>query len=322
VRRWLEARQSGPGEGPGLPPATLESLGTLGGLLVPPLLEAAFRWLEQAGTRAELEASGKELLRGILDKLNLLQKFLVTAGQFDRRLEQKMPEIVEDSLRALREYAFRKRTLEKLKSLPAQAIRRWGLGGPGGLDPQEAAGLMERALAGLDEEAFRRRLARGVERWAERQRDRSLGELAQRFLGMGEQELTELAGVRVLDYLSRPESAQAIAAEVVAFSRRFLSKHADDSLRSLLRVEEQAQRRAGAWLSARLLAILEQRVPAMIEGFDIRQLVTAKVNGLDVAQVEKLLLMVIARELKWINLFGGILGAIIGLAQLLLRLLR
>jgi uncharacterized membrane protein YheB (UPF0754 family) len=334
VRRWMEARQSGPepaqsaageadaGEGPGLPVAILESLGTLGGLVVPPLLEAAFRWLEQAGTRAELEASGKELLRGILDKLNLLQKFLVTAGQFDRRLEQKMPEIVEDSLRALREYAFRNRTLDKLKSLPAQAIRRWGLGGPSGLDPQEAAGLVERALAGLDEEAFRRRLARAVERWAERRRERSLGELAQRLLGLGEQELTELASVRLLDYLSRPESAQAIAAEVVAFSRRFLSKHADDSLRSLLRVEEQAQRRAGAWLSARLLAILEQRVPAIIEGFDIRQLVVAKVNGLDVAQVEKLLLMVIARELKWINLFGGILGAIIGLAQLLLRLLR
>jgi uncharacterized membrane protein YheB (UPF0754 family) len=342
VRRWLEARQAGagpgrpagaepgpsaegqaqPGEGPGLPSALLESLGSLGGLLVPPLLEAAFRWLEQAGTRAELEARGKELLRGILDKLNLLQKFLVTAGQFDRRLEQKMPEIVEDSMRALREYAFRERTLEKLKSLPEQAVWRWSLGGPSGLDPQEAAGLVERALAGLDSEAFRRRLARGVENWAEKQQGRPLGELAQRLLGLGELELTELASVRVLDYLSRPESSQAIAAEVVAFSRRFLQEHADDTLRSLLRVEEEAQRRAGSWLSARLLAILEQRVPVLIEDFDIRQLVMAKVNGLDVAQVEKLLLMVIARELKWINLFGGILGAVIGLAQLLLRLLR
>jgi uncharacterized membrane protein YheB (UPF0754 family) len=87
-------------------------------------------------------------------------------------------------------------------------------------------------------------------------------------------------------------------------------------------VEEAAQRRAGAWLSARLLAILDQRVPALIEGFDIRQLVVAKVNGLDVAQVEKLLLMVIAKELKWIDLFGAILGGLIGMAQLLLRLLR
>ncbi len=336
VQRWLEQRQAGwperqagqqagaPQAGPGLTGALLRSLGSLGGLLVPPLLQALFHWLEQGPTRAELEARGKDLLRGILDKLNVLQKFLVTAGQFDRRLEQKMPEIVEDAMRALREYAFGERTLERLKALPAEALERWALGpdGPAGLDPREAARLVEQALAGLDNEVFRGQLARGVERWAARQRHRSLGELSQRLLGLGEQELTELASARALDFLSRPESSRAIAAEVVGFSRRFLSDHAGDSLRSLLRVEEGAQRRAGTWLSARLLAILDQRVPALIEGFDIRQLVVAKVNALDVAQVEKLLLMVIARQLKWINLFGAILGALIGLAQLLLRLLR
>ncbi len=333
VRRWLEARQplakpglSASGEAMALPAELLQSLGTLGGVLVPPLLDSLFRWLEQGRMRVELEQRGKDLLRGILDKLNVLQKFLVTAGQFDRRLEQKMPEIVEDSLRALREYAFSSHTLERLKALPAEALERWNRRPAAealeGIDPQETARLVERALAALDGETFRRRLAGGVERWAEGQRGRSLGELARRLLGLGEQELTELASARVLDYLSRPESSQAIASEVVGFSRRFLQEHAGESLRALLRVDREAQRRAGAWLSVRLLAILAQRVPALIESFDIRQLVAAKVNALDVAQVEKLLLMVIARELKWINLFGAILGALIGLAQLLLRLLR
>jgi uncharacterized membrane protein YheB (UPF0754 family) len=339
VRRWLEARRSG---SPGDPHTAagrsadgqdlavlaelLQSIGSLGGLAVTPLLESLFGWLEQGPTRAELELRGKELLRGVLDKLNVLQKFLVTAGQFDRRLEQKMPEIVEDSLRALREYAFHPRTLDRLKGLPAEALERWSrrpaVEALAGIDPQEAADLVERALAALDGEPFRRRLAQGVERWAKGQRERSLGELARRLLGLGEQELAELASVRVLDYLSRPESSQAIAAEVIGFSQRFLSEHAGDPLRSLLKVDGQAQRRAGTWLSARLQGILESRVPALIESFDIHQLVTAKVNALDVAQVEKLLLMVIARQLKWINLFGAILGALIGLAQLLLRLLR
>ena len=333
VRRWLEARQpsakpglSGSGEAMALPAELLRALGALGGLLVPPLLDSLFRWLEQGRVRVELEQRGKDLLSGILDKLNMLQKFLVTAGQFDRRLEQKMPEIVEDSLRALREYAFRGQTLERLKALPAEALERWNrrpaAEALAGIDPQEAAGLVERALAALDGETFRRRLAGGVERWAEGQRGRSLGELTRRLVGLGEQELSELASAKVLDYLSRPESSQAIAAEVIGFSRRFLSEHEGDSLRSLLKVEGEAQRRAGTWLSARLQGVLESRVPALIESFDIRQLVTAKVNALDVAQVEKLLLMVIARQLKWINLFGAILGALIGLAQLLLRLLR
>jgi hypothetical protein len=325
VRRWLEEKRPD-GGALALPAELLVSIGALGGLAVTPLLESLFGWLEQGPTRIELEGRGKDLLRGVLDKLNVLQKFLVSAGQFDRRLEQKMPEIVEDALRALREYAFHPRTLDRLKRLPEEALERWSRRSAAealaGIEPQEAADLVERALAALDGESFRRRLARGVERWAEGQRERSLGELAGRLLGLGEQELAELASVRVLDYLSRPESSQAIAAEVIGFSRRFLSEHEGDSLRSLLKVEGEAQRRAGTWLSARLQGVLESRVPALIESFDLRQLVTAKVNALDVAQVEKLLLMVIARQLKWINLFGAILGALIGLAQLLLRLLR
>ena len=52
----------------------------------------------------------------------------------------------------------------------------------------------------------------------------------------------------------------------------------------------------------------------------MQQLVVDKVNGLNVAEVEKLLLMVIARHLKWINLFGALLGAIIGFTQMILRL--
>ena len=326
LRRWLESRPPGV---PALPPEILQPLGDLGGQLVPALLDSLFRWLDDERTRSELAERGKGLLRGILDKLNVLQKFLVTAGQFDRRLEQKMPEIVEDSLRTLREYALRGETQERLKALPAEALRRWGgspVGGTGErpppFGPQRMAELVERALEGMDSEPFRLRLAQAVDGWAERRQAHSLGELAQRVLGLGEQELTEAASVRVLDYLSRPESSQAIAAEVVAFSRRFLEEHRGDCLRSLLRVDPEAQRRAGAWLSERLSAILEERVPALIEGFDLRQLVVDKVNGLDVAQVEKLLLGVIARQLKWINVFGGILGALIGLVQLLLRLPR
>jgi uncharacterized membrane protein YheB (UPF0754 family) len=45
-----------------------------------------------------------------------------------------------------------------------------------------------------------------------------------------------------------------------------------------------------------------------------------KINALDVADVEKLILMVIAKQLKWINVFGAILGAIIGAIQILLKL--
>ena len=47
-------------------------------------------------------------------------------------------------------------------------------------------------------------------------------------------------------------------------------------------------------------------------------MVVAKIDGLDIQSVEQLLLMVIAKHLKWINLFGGIIGALIGGIQVLI----
>ena len=43
---------------------------------------------------------------------------------------------------------------------------------------------------------------------------------------------------------------------------------------------------------------------------------------LDVKDVERLIRQVIATHLKWINVFGAILGFLIGLVQDLFRLLR
>jgi uncharacterized membrane protein YheB (UPF0754 family) len=325
VRKWLEERRAN-GEPLGrLVPAELtQALAGLAGGLLPSLLEAAFRWLEREETRAELQTRGKQLLRDVLDKLNLLQKFLITAAQFDRRLEQKMPEIVDDALRSLRDYAFKDETLEELRRVMQEALERWrqqpAAETLGGLRPELVAQLVERALAGLQGEELRLRLARGIESWLERQKERTLGELLQRVLRLPEQDLVEFASTRLLSYLSRREASQAIVAEIVAFSRRFLEEHEGETLRQLLHVDESFDDRAGLFLARQLMRIIDERLPALIESFDVQQLVVEKVNNLDVAQVEQLLLMVIAKQLKWINIFGGILGALIGLAQLALRL--
>jgi uncharacterized membrane protein YheB (UPF0754 family) len=326
VRRWLEERRVDQEPLAALVPAELaQALAGLARGSLPALLEALFRWLEQEETRAELHVRGKQLLRNVLDKLNLLQKFLITAGQFDRRLEQKMPEIVNDALGSLREYAFKGETLEELGRVVREALERWRRKPAdealGGLSPEMIAGLVERGLTGLGGEDLRRRLAEGVDRWLERQKELPLGDLLQRVLRLPEQDLVEFAATKLLGYLSRREASQAIVAEVVAFSRRFLEEHEGDTVRRLLHVDSSLDAKAGAFLARQLVRIVEERLPALIEGFDVQQMVEEKINNLDVVQVEQLLLMVIAKQLKWINIFGGILGALIGMVQLLLRLI-
>ena len=49
-------------------------------------------------------------------------------------------------------------------------------------------------------------------------------------------------------------------------------------------------------------------------------MVTQRIDSLDMLAVEGLVSAVIADQLKWINVFGAILGAIMGLVQCVLQL--
>jgi uncharacterized membrane protein YheB (UPF0754 family) len=192
----------------------------------------------------------------------------------------------------------------------------------GQIRPGFAAQLVERLLARVGEQTTQGAMAAGINRVLGRLKQRSLGEILTRYLRIPEQEAIDYVSTKVLAFLSRKEASQAIAAEVVSFSRNFIEEHRWDSLAELLHIQEALQNRAASYLSVQLIRIIDARLPAIIESFDVRQLVVDKINGLDVAQVEKLLLMVIQKHLRWINIFGGILGALIGFSQLFLRLLN
>jgi uncharacterized membrane protein YheB (UPF0754 family) len=293
--------------------------------LLPSVFDSLFRWLDQEDVREQMNHRGKRLLRTVLEKLNVLQRFLISAGQFDRTLEQKMPEIVEEALSTLRSYAYEEDTLEGLKDVLNRAFSRWRdrpaaelfTRIPQGL----AADLVDRLLVRVGEEGTRKRIAAGIDRLLGRVADRTLGEILTRYLRIPEQEAIDYVSTKVLAYMSRKETSQAIAAEVVSFSRKFMEEHRQNNIAELLHIEPALKRRASAYLSTQLIRIIDARLPAFIESFDVRQMVVDKINGLDVAQVEKLLLMVIQKHLRWINVFGGILGALIGFSQLVLRLL-
>ena len=64
--------------------------------------------------------------------------------------------------------------------------------------------------------------------------------------------------------------------------------------------------------------ILIREVPSLVDSLEIRQIVTDKVDSLDLLRLERLLLSIMEEQFKYINLFGALLGFLIGLANLLL----
>lgn len=64
--------------------------------------------------------------------------------------------------------------------------------------------------------------------------------------------------------------------------------------------------------------VLLREVPGVVESLNIKRLVTDKVNGLDLLQLERLLLSIMEEQFKYINLFGALLGFFLGLINLVL----
>jgi len=62
--------------------------------------------------------------------------------------------------------------------------------------------------------------------------------------------------------------------------------------------------------------MLLQEVPGLVKSLNISQLVTDKVDSLDLLKLEQLLLSIMEEQFKYINLFGALLGFLIGCINL------
>ncbi|MDH3348929.1 MAG: DUF445 domain-containing protein, partial [Desulfobulbaceae bacterium] len=63
--------------------------------------------------------------------------------------------------------------------------------------------------------------------------------------------------------------------------------------------------------------VLLHEVPGLLDSLNVRRIVTEKVDSLDLLKLERLLLSIMEEQFKYINLFGAILGCLIGLLNLL-----
>jgi uncharacterized membrane protein YheB (UPF0754 family) len=77
--------------------------------------------------------------------------------------------------------------------------------------------------------------------------------------------------------------------------------------------------RDGMYISIRKMAsaMLATEVPGLVHSLNIKSIVTDKVDSLDLLSLERLLLSIMEEQFKYINLFGALLGFLIGCGNLL-----
>ncbi len=278
--------------------------------------------------RREFAYRGRFLLRGILADLNFLQRLIVSAAQYDRTLEENMPKIVDDLLEAaeaaMGSEGFRKAAVAaaagEIRGLWKRPLREAAEGL--GFDPGEAARAAGNFIAGLPRAVdLPGRLAAAFMDFLRSRENVPLGDIVSVEFGIP-RDLAAEKSAAFITALVRRIAEDRIAAAPASIADAFLRSMEDRTLGDILVLPRDRKDRLDELLARGVFGIVVKRLPEILKSFEVASLVRDRIDELDVAEVEKLLLAVISRHLAYINVFGALLGALIGGVQVAAGFLR
>ena len=87
---------------------------------------------------------------------------------------------------------------------------------------------------------------------------------------------------------------------------------------SIINLNVDEKEKLDNFLFEQLQAVLDGQIENMLTSINVQDMVRERIDSLDMLRVEKIVFDVMANQFKWINIFGGILGFLIGLFQVFL----
>jgi uncharacterized membrane protein YheB (UPF0754 family) len=106
-----------------------------------------------------------------------------------------------------------------------------------------------------------------------------------------------------------------------AFAAGMKAGAADAPLGAIVDIDDRTLEGLALSASDGLTEMAAAESSGMLRSLDVRSLVVDKINTLDMIEVERMILKVVDKELGAITMFGGVLGAAIGIFQSLFMLL-
>ena len=290
----------------------------------------------------ELEIHGLRLLEDIINKLNKIQRFLISAGQYDKTLDDNMSEIVKDTIINLRDYGedtgnietmvkgLERRLVSLSQTTAGQIFTDWD-------------GDLFKDLHSLERSVFefiRNPIVSGnIKNWLlgfySKYENIKLKVLLSDWFMLS---LADLKN-KVLKFIfptdawasrklasnqpgGNPKGApiDKIATGMLSGIFNIITDNGNMAIREIINISPDIRSRIDTNLTSTLIGIVDDKVPQILESIDVNTLVVDKINTLDMDKVEKLILDIVRKQLRWINVFGALLGSIIGGAQLLLNM--
>ncbi len=303
-----------------LSPKTADSLGKAGVRIYELLFPEIVRWLKEEGTKKELEIRGRLLLKDIFYKLNRIQRFLLSAAQYDKTLEENMGAIVDDLVDIIERDGSGRIVKEKLFSVITSSLKRFSQMSLGEIisawdgnfweDYEKAETFI---LDRLFSDGFKESVSDRIISFIEDHGSVAVGDLISSLINVEKNTFIEsFSRTLIPDDMNWKKFASGILSG--------MPDHETLTLKDLLGLEDDFIDGLIVVLTDIFLVTLERKIPDILESIDVQSLVVDKIDSLDIEKIEDLILEIVKKQLRWINLFGALLGALIGTVQLLLNL--
>ena len=309
-----------------LTPENLEAVQALIRNNLPTATWLIFNWLRQPDMSDKLAQIGRDWVEDTVRQQGLMTRAILSiSGKKDEALRD-MPNIIakviddaEDALRTPEMQGLISDAVGvTLDRISGRRIK-WLIGH----NEQTIYWMADRATRGAftalaeTSEVSVREAAR---RFYDTNSQTTLGEMAERTLGVQTAAVSGATANLMLGYLTDPETPGNIR-KVVSESGFAEWKDGQDdgepvTLESLIPLSDETADRLDEYLAGQTIGFLSEQMPELSRILDVETLVTNRINSFDVKDVEELVMSISGRHLRWINWFGAGLGAIIGLIQL------
>jgi len=87
------------------------------------------------------------------------------------------------------------------------------------------------------------------------------------------------------------------------------------TVKALLEISAEEKIKLDDYLADKLTVAVDSKIEYILSSIDIKTLVSDRIDSLDMLRVERIILDVMSNQLKYVELFGGVLGFMLGLFQ-------
>ncbi|HON89423.1 MAG TPA: DUF445 family protein [Spirochaetales bacterium] len=268
----------------------------------------------------QLETLAVTIIQNYIQKMNVLQRFIINIGRFDAALYDSIPDTVDDAIVAIGNIFINNDIHARIaEELTKKILNPASLPLQSGQDNTMYIEVFDSILESVSFTKF-------ASAWYEYAHNKSIKEL----LGLSTAEGTSTnTEYKVIAMLLNPNSKlftvlyEALKLSLTQFFTIILNSDQEKTLRMALRPEPETIMRLSETIGRFLVSVLVEQVPVILKLVDIKELIRTKLDNLDMAMLENLTIKIMNKELRAITLLGGVLGALIGLFQaLLLQILR